>query len=83
MELQVGDKGRLEELQQRLENHKILFISDRDYLEKLVQQHLSGWIPPTTKVKENINSEPEPIKLEEKLSEELVIDKLEPNFTAL
>ena len=74
LELQVGDKGRLEELQQRLENHKILFISDRDYLEKLVQQHLSGWIPPTTKVKENIISEPEPIKSEEKLPEELVID---------
>ena len=75
LELQVGDKGRLEELQQRLENHKILFISDRDYLEKLVQQHLSGWIPPTTKVKENIVPDPEPIKSEEKLPEELVIDK--------
>ena len=57
LELKVGDKGRLEELQQRLENHKILFISDRDYLETLVRQHLSGWIPPTTKVKENIISE--------------------------
>ena len=78
LELKVGDKGRLEELQQRLENHKILFISDRDYLETLVRQHLSGWIPPTTKVKENIISEPEPIKSEEKVKpEELVIDKPE------
>jgi hypothetical protein len=82
LELKVGDKGRLEELQQRLENHKILFISDRDYLETLVRQHLSGWIPPTTKVKENIISELtpkiEPIKSEEKVkSEELVIDKPE------
>lgn len=65
----------VEELQQRLENHKILFISDRDYLEKLVQQHLSGWIPPTIKVKENIVPDPEPIKSEEKVKpEELVID---------
>ncbi len=82
LELKVGDKGRLEELQQRLENHKILFISDRDYLETLVRQHLSGWIPPTTKVKENIISELtpkiEPIKSEEKVKpEELVIDKPE------
>ena len=73
LELKVGDKGRLEELQQRLENHKILFISDRDYLETLVRQHLSGWIPPTTKVKENIISELtpkiEPIKSEEKTGE--------------
>jgi hypothetical protein len=82
LELKVGDKGRLEELQQRLENHKILFISDRDYLETLVRQHLSGWIPPTTKVKENIISELtsqiEPTKAEEKVKpEELVIDKPE------
>jgi hypothetical protein len=81
LELKVGDNGRLEELQQRLENHKILFISDRDYLETLVQQHLSGRIPPKiepAKVKESIISKPEPesIKIEEKVkSEELVIDK--------
>ena len=78
LELKVGDKGRLEELQQRLENHKILFISDRDYLETLVRQHLSGWIPPTPKVKENIISEPEPTKSEEKVEPvELVIEKPE------
>lgn len=85
LELKVGDKGRLEELQQRLENHRILFISDRDYLETLTQQHLSGWIPPKIepiKVKENIISELtpkiEPTKAEEKVKpEELVIEKPE------
>lgn len=69
LELKVGDSGRLEELKLRLENHKILFMSDRNYLESLSKQYLSGKTIPTINFKsEKINSNPfnsESIKTDE------------------
>ena len=49
LELKVGDTQRLEELQQRVEKNLILYLSDKQYIETLSQQYLSGWIPTAVK----------------------------------
>ena len=54
LRLEYGDAYRLEDIKQRLENGKILFTSDNDYLQKLVYRH-SGEIQ---KVVEHKNSIP-------------------------
>jgi len=39
LRLSLGDKYRLEDIQRRLKDEKILYISDNQYLEKLVTQY--------------------------------------------
>jgi hypothetical protein len=39
LQLGYGDKGRLEDLKRRLENRRTLYISDNNYLKKLVNQY--------------------------------------------
>ncbi len=42
LKLGIGDLGRLEYIKQTLENNKMMYVSDREYLQKLVRQHLSN-----------------------------------------
>ena len=39
LRLEYGDKGRLEDIKRRLGNGQILYNSDNNYLEQLLNQH--------------------------------------------
>lgn len=41
IKLGKGDKGRLEHIKNSLDSNKTLFDSDRDYLQQLINEHLS------------------------------------------
>ena len=44
LEKGIGDVGRLEHIKSSLENKKNIFTSDREYVQKLVNHHLSNEI---------------------------------------
>lgn len=62
LEMKKGDIGRLEHIKKTLEENKIVYNSDREYLQKLVNQYLVN-TPQEKQIKE------EPIKEEESLDE--------------
>ena len=41
LELKIDDIGRLEHIKKALENNEKLYVSDREYLEKITNQHLT------------------------------------------
>ena len=47
LEKGIGDVGRLEHIKSSLENQKNIFTSDREYVQKLVNQHISNEIKTT------------------------------------
>jgi hypothetical protein len=70
LQLGFGDKGRLEDLEQRLGNGRTLYNSDIQYLQKLVNQYDTE----IQKIVETKNSRPQP----EPKQETLFGEKLEP-----
>jgi hypothetical protein len=69
-----GDKGRLEDLEQRLRNGRTLYNSDIQYLQKLVNLHDAE----IQKIKETKNSRSQPESPPEPKQETLFGEKLEP-----
>ena len=49
LEKGIGDVGRLEYIKSSLENKKNIFTSDREYVQKLVNHHISNEIKKTPK----------------------------------
>ena len=42
LNLGVGDRGRLEHIENSLEENKTLYSSDKDYVENLIEQHIKN-----------------------------------------
>lgn len=62
--LGVGDQGRLEHIKQALENNKTLYTSDREYVEKLIQEYGLDQSDKDTTPQTQISSEPVETKSE-------------------
>jgi hypothetical protein len=52
LEMGIGDVGRLEHIKLTLENEKEVYISDKQYLKKLVNQHLKNENEKSSKTKQ-------------------------------
>jgi hypothetical protein len=78
LEKGIGDVGRLEHIKSSLENKKNIFTSDREYVQKLVNHHISNEIkkipkPRTTDISSDSTSEDE--ELPESVIEEINLEK--------
>lgn len=78
LEKGIGDAGRLEYIKSSLQNKKNIFTSDREYVQKLVNQHLSNEIkntPKSTTTNISSDSTPEDEELPKSVIEEIDLEK--------